>query len=90
MGESKLSSIRVNQIGYMTGIPVRISVLSDGKLTVKNSDGNTVLEKDNIELKYDPSSGDNVSFVDLGVLPEGEYTVCSGDDRRKIKVLKDA
>ena len=92
MGENinVLSGIRVNQIGYITGMPVKISVLSAGKLTVKNSAGDIVFEKNDIEIKNDPASGDEVAFVDLGILPEGEYTVSSGNSERKIKVAGNA
>ena len=85
-----VSNIRVNQIGYNTKMPVKISVLSEDRLLVKNSGNETVFNKNDIKLSFDPASGDNAEFIDLGVLPEGEYTVFLGDESRKIKVSKNA
>ena len=84
------SKIRVNMMGYLPGLSKNVVVLSDDDLTVFDDQGNEVKSFKNLNLKFDDASGDNVTSIDLGDLPEGKYLLKSGDTERKISVQKKA
>ena len=75
-----LSKIRINQTGYASSLPVQVAVLAAGPLTLSDSDGKVIKTVTPEPLAFDEASGDDVRLVDLGILPEGEYTLtCTGD-----------
>ena len=80
------SVFRINQAGYTEGLPVRIAVLAEDGVTLEDSRGKAVLRADSPRLREDAASGDRVALMDLGTLPAGEYTLCSGACRRRITV----
>ena len=79
----------INQVGYAPELPKYVAVLGSEPLTVKNGSGETVKVFDNIDLWFDPASGDKVSLLDLGDLPEGSYTLIQGEEKRSITVSKE-
>ena len=81
-----LSPIRVNMLGFLPEYPKNVVVLADNDLKVLDGNGNVVKSFNDIELKFDEASGDNVAIIDLGNLEEGEYILKSGDTERKIAV----
>ena len=78
------SKIRVNMLGYLPGFSKNVVILSDNDLIVLDDQGNEVKSFKNLNLKFDDASGDNVTSIDLGDLPEGKYLLKSGDTERKI------
>ena len=84
------SSIRVNMTGYLPGLPKEVAVLSGDTLSVLDSTGKEIKSFSNIDIKPDEASGDNVTLIDLGDLPEGKYILKNGTDEREITVAKDA
>ena len=85
-----LSPIRVNMLGYLPDYPKNVVLLSDDELSVFDGKGTVIKTFKGIDLKFDEASGDNVASVDLGDLPEGNYTLKSGSATRNITVKKDA
>lgn len=83
-----IPTIRINQAGYAESLPVQVAVLSAGSVIVSDMDGNTIKRVEVNDLPFDVSSGDNVKVVNLGRLPEGEYTVWCGTESRRISVKK--
>lgn len=90
MNTSTPSTIRVNMLGFLPGLPKNIVLLSDNDLNVLDAKGNQVKSFSGISLKFDEASGDNVASVDLGDLPEGKYILKSGNTEREITVKADA
>ncbi|MCR5206216.1 MAG: glycoside hydrolase family 9 protein [Lachnospiraceae bacterium] len=90
MNTSTPSTIRVNMLGFLPGLPKNIVLLSDNDLNVLDEKGNQVKSFSGISLRFDEASGDNVASVDLGDLPEGKYILKSGNTEREITVKADA
>ncbi len=84
-----LSNIRINQTGYSSSLPVQVAVLGAGRLTLTDTQKNVIKSLELKEPPVDEASGDRVSVVDLGILPEGEYYIETGSEKRKISVQKD-
>ena len=84
------SVFRVNQVGYATGLPVRVAVLAEGPVILEDGDGKTMFRADHIRLSTDEASGDRVCLLDLGVLSAGQYTLRCGEESRKITVRAEA
>lgn len=80
------SVFRMNQEGYAPGMPVQVAVLTDGPVTVKDAEGNTVRTLAPEENREDPASGDRVRIADLGLLDAGEYTLECPEESRKLTV----
>ena len=80
------SVFRINQAGYAAGFPVKAAVLAEGAVTLEDWEGNPVFRAENIRTQTDEASMDDVCLLDLGALPAGEYTLCCGNERRKISV----
>ena len=90
MNNTPPSNIRVNMLGYLPGLPKNTVVLSDDDLKVLDKNGNTVKSFTDIKLTFDTASGDNVASIDLGELPDGQYTLKQGDTERTVTVKKGA
>ena len=84
--DDTISLFRVNQAGYQAGLPVYVSVISEDPVRLLDSSGRIVREFSAKVSRYDEASGDPVSLLDLGVLPEGVYWLESGGAARKITV----
>ncbi len=83
------ANIRINQTGYSDTLPVHIAVLSGNTLTLSKEGDSSEKTIKIDDPKPDESSGDNVTLADLGILPEGEYSIRCGDDApRHISVRK--
>ncbi|MBR6475164.1 MAG: glycoside hydrolase family 9 protein [Lachnospiraceae bacterium] len=80
------SSIRVNMTGYLPGLPKEAALLSMDTLKVFDVTGKEIKSFNNIKLKSDEASGDEVTRIDLGDLPEGKYILKNGTDEREILV----
>ena len=80
------SAFRINQVGYAAGLPVRIAVLGDGEVTLKNAAGE-IVRRISVDMPdTDPASADRVSLLDLGMLDCGTYELARGKDRRRLTV----
>ena len=66
---------RVNQTGYAVGMPVYIAFLGEGAVRLTDGSGRLLRELHQMPSPIDQSSGDPVSVLDLGILPEGCYTL---------------
>jgi len=86
---SQLPLIRINQTGYADRLPVQVAVLEGGELVLCDGLGNSIKSVEVGEPAFDEASGDNVSLVNLGVLPAGEYIIKTKTAERKICVKKD-
>ncbi len=83
-------SVRVNMIGYLPELPKNVSLLSEGPVKILDEQGKEVKVFDDVKLKFDEASGDNVTIVDLGDIPEGKYVVKNGETSREIDVKSGA
>ena len=83
---SDLSVLRVNQEGYAAGLPVIAAVLGNEPVTLKNASGETLQTIVPDTPQPDPASGDAVTLLYLGVLPEGAYDLECGACRRRLTV----
>ena len=79
---------RINQTGYAAGMPVYIAFLGEGTVRLTDGSGRLLRELHQMPSPIDHSSGDPVSVLDLGILPEGCYTLENNGFVRKISVLK--
>ena len=77
------SVFRINQEGYAPGLPVTVAVLGNGPVLLKNAAGEIVRSFSFGAPQTDPASGDAVTLVSLGILPEGTYELVSGPCRRR-------
>ena len=80
------SVFRVNQTGYAAGLPVHVAVAESNAVTLRNAQGRLLREWALAQTSPDAASGDCVTLLDLGLLPEGTYTLESGGERRGITV----
>lgn len=81
---------RINQEGYAPGLPVRAAVLAGEPVILKNACGEVLRRLVPDISRTDPSSGDSVSLLDLGVLEEGDYELECGAARRRLTVREGA
>ena len=81
-----LSVFRINQTGYAAGLPVCISYLGEGTVHLTDHSGNTIRKITCPRSPVDKASGDPVSVLNLGVLPEGRYKLESNGFSRNISV----
>ena len=82
----ELSAFRINQEGYVPGLPVYAAVLGAGEVTLKNAAGSVVRSFTVDMPETDPASGDAVSLINLGTLECGVYELERGSDRRRLTV----
>ncbi len=82
------SKIRINQVGYATGLPQRVILLSEEPLMVRDASGRELRRFEPANLTLDPASGDRVASVDLGITEPGDYTLKCGPETRNITVRK--
>ncbi len=87
MGET--SSIRINQTGYASTLPVCAAVVSDEKIILTDGAGKIIKTVDPIAPGIDEASGDRVRLVDFGILPAGEYRIEAGSEKRQVSVSDD-
>ena len=80
------SVFRINQAGYAAGLPVRAAVLGGGPVTLEDDKGNVIRTIADPQPRPDAASGDNAALLDLGVLPEGAYTLRRGGEQRGFSV----
>ena len=81
---------RLNQAGYVPGLPVTVAVLAPGPVVLKDAAGAVLRRFDAVSLRADAASGDEVALLSLGVLPEGGYTLESGASSRGFTVRSGA
>ena len=81
----KSELFRLNQVGYAAGLPVHIAVLTGEPLVLKDGSGK-VIPCPVPAPREDRASGDSVCVVNLGVLPEGSYTLSAGGETRRLTV----
>ena len=81
----KSELFRLNQVGYTAGLPVHIAVLTGEPLVLKDGSGK-VIPCPVPAPREDRASGDSVCVVNLGVLPEGSYTLSAGGETRRLTV----
>ena len=80
------SVFRINQEGYAAGLPAVVAVLGNGPVTLKNAAGEIVRSAAFDAPPTDAASGDAVTLVDLGVLPEGTYMQECGNANCRLTV----
>ena len=81
--ETPLSVFRVNQAGYAAGQPVTVAFVTGEPVSLSDAEGNVIRVFESRTAPVDAASGEPVTLVNLGPLPEGEYTLrCSGGERR--------
>ncbi len=85
----KLPSIRIDQTGYASGLPVQVAALKGGTLNVFDAEGKLVKKIDGVTPVFDQASEDKVCICDIGILYEGDYMLECGGETRKISVKKD-
>ncbi len=83
---SPSSAFRISQEGYSSARPVRIAVLCESPLTLKDAFGNEILSWPEEPLLPDESSGDRLRLLEPGILPEGRYTLESHCESRSFTV----
>lgn len=81
-----MKNIRINQIGYAPELPKFVALLNNETAILKNEQGEVVSRFEDIDLWFDPASGDQVARIDLGKLPAGTYTLEQGAESRTIRV----
>ena len=81
-----LPAFRINQEGYIPGLPVVVAVLGKGPVTLKNAAGETVRRVEVAMPETDPASGDAVTPVNLGTLEAGVYELEYGGTHRGLTV----
>ena len=77
---------RLNQAGYAAGLPVCVAALAEGPVQLIDAYGETLRSFTVHQPPVDPASGDRVTLLDLGILPEGEYCLEGGSERRYLTV----
>ena len=77
---------RLNQVGYAACLPVHAAVLTDGPVQLTDENGRAVKRFAVDAPRPDPASGERVTVLDLGVLPEGTYTLEGGGETRRIRI----
>lgn len=80
------SAFRINQEGYVPGLPVTVAVLGSGTVTLKNTVGEVIRSVEICMPETDPASGDAVTLVDLGTLEAGVYELSCGNEQRRLTV----
>ena len=80
------SVFRINQEGYAAGLPAVVAVLGNGPVTLKNAAGEIVRSAAFDAPPTDAASGDAVTLVDMGVLPEGTYVLECGNANCRLTV----
>ena len=88
MQSTEPSVFRVNQTGYAAGLPVHVAVVKSGTVRLRDAQGHLIREQFPAPVPADAASGDCVTLLDLGSLPEGTYTLESGGEKRGITVRK--
>ena len=82
----ELSAVRINQEGYVPGLPVAVAVLGASPVVVKDAAGGVVRAVSFGIPAADSASGDNVALISLGRLREGSYTLECGGESRAVTV----
>ncbi len=83
-----VSVFRINQTGYAAGLPVHAAVLTQEELFLTDEKGTMIRRFSPCSLSPDEASGDRVVLLDLGLLPEGVYTLSSPSQKRKLTVAQ--
>ncbi|MCR4927433.1 MAG: hypothetical protein K5927_05580, partial [Lachnospiraceae bacterium] len=79
----KLPSIRIDQTGYASGLPVQVAALKGGTLNVFDAEGKLIKKIDGVTPAFDQASEDKVCICDIGILNEGDYMLECGGETRK-------
>ncbi|MBR0266667.1 MAG: glycoside hydrolase family 9 protein [Clostridia bacterium] len=80
------SVFRINQEGFVPGLPIHAVLLTDGEVRLKDPEGKTVYTVPHGELREDAASGDRVRLAEIPPLAEGKYTLESGEEQREFAV----
>ena len=83
---SQLPLFRVNQTGYAAGQPVTAAILTDEAVSLADAEGRVLRTFGEKSAPVDEASGDPVSLVDLGPLPEGVYSLRCQSGQRQFSV----
>ena len=84
------SVFRINQEGYVPGLPIHVALLTGGEAVVLDAEGKTVHTILPGAVPEDAASGDRVRTVVIPPLEAGEYDLVSGEEHRTFTVRKDA
>ena len=87
MQESSL--FRINQAGYAAGLPVRVAVLTEKPVRLANEEETVLRTFEERTLRPDEASGDAAALLDLGLLPEGRYSLEAAGEKRFFTVRRD-
>lgn len=79
-------SVRLNQVGYIAGMPANMTVLRDGVLEIRNAADEKVLSLQVDDPPVDASSGDRAQLITLPPLAKGEYTAMFRGEKRGFTV----
>ena len=83
-----LPAFRVDQTGYAAGLPVRAACLSDAPVRLLDGAGREIRAWEACSRPADEASGDRVGLLDPGPLPEGDYVLEGGGERRRFAVRR--
>ena len=86
MTNHETSVFRINQQGYVPGLPVFAAVLDSGTVLLKNRSGNVLRTFICDSPREDPASGDRVALLNLGLLESGAYELENARGRRSFTV----
>ena len=70
MQSTEPSVFRVNQTGYAAGLPVHVAVVKSGTVRLRDAQGHLIREQFPAPVPADAASGDCVTLLDLGSLPD--------------------
>ena len=90
MTNSESSVFRVNQLGYVPGLPAVAAVLAGESACLKSEAGEVLRTFRFPVPPVDPASGDTVTLLDLGPLESGTYILENEHGRRVFTVRPDA
>ncbi len=88
MSNQSLPAIRVNQIGYAAGLPIEAAALAEGPFRLTDAQGRVIRLLDGAKCHLDEASGDHVRLLQLGTLPEGDYALEGGGEKRTLIVRR--
>jgi endoglucanase len=86
-----LPSIRLNQSGYEAGGPIGMTLATDDEAPlvwrVLDASGATRAEGRTHPFGVDAASGERVHKAEVAALPQGDYSLIIGDQRRAFRVV---
>ena len=88
--DNPLSVFRINQAGYTPGLPVTVARITGEPVSLTDAEGTVLRVFEGRTAPADAASGERAALLDLGLLPEGVYTLRAAGEQRRFTVSRES